>query len=565
MQRPANLIYGRDDIPPLFLRIGLGFQHVAVLSVGWIFVVLVVDGFGGNREQATNLIRCSMIASGIGSIIQALNRGPVGCGYFCPVSMGPVYIPASIMAGKLGGLHLLFGMTVFAGAVELFLSRFVHRLRSLFPVEVTGLIVATVGIELISLGCPRFISIPAGGDGGSFFVSCATLGLMVGLTVWGRGKWKLFPVLAGLVAGYLLSFFLGGFSGADKELFLAEHWLGLPHYHDLGFQFDASLIIPFLIASTACMVKTVGDITLSQKINDTGWRHSDMHNVGKGIAASGLTTMLSGLGGGVGQSTFSSNLGLALATGVTSRVIAFATGGILILLAFVPRVGMVFAIMPPPVMGAILVYVASFMIVAGLQLITTRMLDARRTFIIGLPLIFGLSVEIVPGLYRGVPEIFSPIFATALSFTTILVLLLNAILRLGISKTLSFSFSNRDLPPYIRNQVNKFGERCGARAEVVRRVVFALENVQELIKEFKLTEQPVSVKISFDELNINVEARYQGLPFPEHSPVGADELVRNPLPLTMAHFTAYLIFKSCDELSVESGDEGQVLNLRWDH
>ncbi len=37
---------------------------------------------------------------------------------------------------------------------------------------------------------------------------------MIGLTVWGRGKIRLYSVLLGMLIGYALSFFLGVF-GAD--------------------------------------------------------------------------------------------------------------------------------------------------------------------------------------------------------------------------------------------------------------------------------------------------------------------------------------------------------------
>ena len=71
--------------------------------------------------------------------------------------------------------------------------------------------------------------------------------------------------------------------------------------------------------------------------------------------------------------------------------------------------------MPDPVMGAILVYVACYMILAGIQVITSRMLDARRIFVVGIALIFGLSVDMVPGLYRDVPNQIQPLFSSSLS------------------------------------------------------------------------------------------------------------------------------------------------------
>jgi hypothetical protein len=70
--------------------------------------------------------------------------------------------------------------------------------------------------------------------------------------------------------------------------------------------------------------------------------------------------------------------GLSVATGATSRVIAYAIGGLLFVLAFCPKLATVFAIMPAPVMGATLIFALSFMVIAGIQIIMSRMLDARR-------------------------------------------------------------------------------------------------------------------------------------------------------------------------------------------
>jgi xanthine/uracil permease len=47
------------------------------MSVGWIFVVVIVTGIGGIQEEVTNVLRMSMIASGIATILQSVPNGPV--------------------------------------------------------------------------------------------------------------------------------------------------------------------------------------------------------------------------------------------------------------------------------------------------------------------------------------------------------------------------------------------------------------------------------------------------------------------------------------------------------
>jgi NCS2 family nucleobase:cation symporter-2 len=130
-KKPFNLIYGVTDKPPVGTAVLLGLQHVFVISVGWIFVVVIVTAFGGTREQAGQVIQIWMIASGVATILQARTKGPVGSGYLCPLSIGPAYITASILAGKLGGLPLLFGLTAISGLFEALLSRLVQRLSSI--------------------------------------------------------------------------------------------------------------------------------------------------------------------------------------------------------------------------------------------------------------------------------------------------------------------------------------------------------------------------------------------------------------------------------------------------
>jgi len=115
IQKPANLIYGVNDKPPLTTTILLGFQHVFVIFIAMIFPVMIVKHFGASIDPrtASGFISVTMISSGIVTILQALKKGPVGSGYLCPSVCGPSYLQASFMAMASGGLPVLFGMTGF--------------------------------------------------------------------------------------------------------------------------------------------------------------------------------------------------------------------------------------------------------------------------------------------------------------------------------------------------------------------------------------------------------------------------------------------------------------------
>jgi xanthine permease XanP len=567
-KKPAGLTYGVDDRPPLTASALLGLQHVFVMTAGWVIVVVIVTTIGGTQEEIANVLRMSMIASGIATVLQSLPNSPIGSGYFCPISGGPAYISASILAGKVGGLRSVFAMTVISGLFEGLLARVVPRLRPLFPPEVSGLVVTMVGIELVALGCPRFLGFQessAGPQGTATTVGAATLAAMIGPTVWGKGQLKLYPVLVGLAVGYLLAHFFGVFQTERLQQMLAAPMISLPRKAQTGWSFDLALLPAFLIVSLASTLKCVGDLTLCQKINDADWKRTDMKSVSGGIFAGAIGTGLSGLLGGIGQSTFSGNVGLSLATGATSRSIAIPCGVLMILLAFLPKLAAFFAVMPDPVMGAILIYVACYMILAGIQVITSRMLDARRIFVVGIALIFGLSVDMVPGLYGNVPDSIQPLFSSSLAFSTVLVVVLNLLFRIGITKRQLL-----ELTPGIDGSQKIFefmetqGSVWGARRDVIMRATAALNEFVESAAALGLVNGKAQAEVSFDEFNLDMDIRYDGelMEFPNRRPTEQALLADEK---AVANLSGFLIRQYTDRVKAEKINSRCRIQMHFDH
>jgi xanthine permease XanP len=567
-KRPAQLIYSVDEVPPIGSTLVLGLQHVFVISVGWIFVVVLVTAIGGTAAQAQGIIRVSMIASGIATILQARAGSRIGSGYMCPFSCGPAYLSASILAGKTGGLPLIFGLTAAAGLFEGVLSQLIQRLRVLFPPDVTGLVVCMVGIELIGLGCPRFLGYAGGNaDARATVIACITLAAMIGPTIWSKGRLRLYPILLGLLAGYTASAMLGFLSSAQARTALAAPLMSLPtRVAGGGLGFSLALLFPFLIASLSSALKSVGDLTLCQKINDANWKRTEMKSVSGGILAGAICTAIAGLGGGMGQSTFSSNVGLTVATGATSRVIALPTGLFVIALAFFPRLAAIFAIMPAPVMGAVLVYVACFMIVGGLQVITSRMLDLRRTFVVGLALIFGLSVQIVPGLYRQVPSSLSPLFSSSLSLATVLVIVLNLLFQLGVAKSRTAQLVPDDTGNFdeITHLVQEQGAAWSMRGEVAARVIDAIHEFMIAVGQRGIVT-PVRVRLRFDEFKLEADLDYDGEPIELLSAPPSIERFSSGPDSATASIAGYLVHRFADRVSIRSTPGHCHVHLYFQH
>jgi NCS2 family nucleobase:cation symporter-2 len=570
VRKPANLLYGVNDRPPLPVTFALGLQHVFILFISLIFPALIVNMLGDTLDPHTarSFVSLSMIAAGISTILQALRFKSFGSGYLCPALCGPSYFAASAAAATLGGLPLLFGMTAFAGAIEVALSRVMRKLRFMFPPEVMGLVVALVGIVIIPLAINNFFGI-SGADtvstGTEVTVGVITLATMIGINVWTKGKMRLYSIIIGMVVGYVVSFILGIMPQTSIDKIGAAEWFSLPYINNMRWSFDISMAVPFVVATICSTFKTVGDLGTCQKINDADWRRADMQNVSSGILVDGLGGVIPGLIGAFGQSTSSSNVGLSLATGATSRVIAYVTGGIIIVLAFFPRLSALFIIMPAPVMGATLIFSISFMIIAGLQIIMTRMLDLRRTFVLGLGLIFGLSADLAPQLYASVHPWLKPIFSSSLALGSVTVIVMNLIMRIDISnRSRIYLYPGKQSSEDVFDFVEKQGGSWGARPEVIANAASALNEVLESVTALGLAEGSLQVDMKFDELSLDIDASWKGnqLLFTDRIPT-PEELLENDEAIGM--ISSFLISRAADKLSTSSKGGISHVQLHFEH
>lgn len=432
---PSHLIYGVDDRPPPGVLILISIQHIFLMSSTLVLPVVLVREVGGGFEEVRSVVALTMIACGIGTILQAMRWRGIGSGFLCPNLCGPNFFGACAQAAWLGGLPLMNGMTAFAGVIESFLALFIHRIAFLFPPEITGLVVLMVAEGLIRIGVSKFFGVNYASESIQpldLLVAFLTLVVMMGVGVRKTGRLRLYGVLIGLLSGYVFSMLTGLLGEDDWNKLASAGWLALPRHSGMWtYSFQWSLVPTFIIVSLCGALKTYGNLILCEKVNDEDWKQSDPRRIGSGMMADGICVAVSGAIGGMASDTSSSNVALSSATGATSRWIGYVAGLLFIVLGFSPKLSSILSIMPRPVMGAIVVYVTCFMIFSGLSIIMSSKIDQRRTFVVGFSLIFGLSVDLLPELYSKVDPSLRPIFSSSLVFATVLAVLLNQALRLA--------------------------------------------------------------------------------------------------------------------------------------
>jgi len=566
MKRPTNITYWLDDTPPIGVTLLSGLQHVGLISIFLLVPVLACRQAGLAPEKIVDVLSLSMLVLAAGPLVQRLGRGGIGSGFLCPQIFAAPYLPAAMLALKAGGLPLMYGMMIFAGAVEVGVSRLFRPLRPYFPPELAGFVVVMIGVTIGMLG---FRSLFGGGaihpSAASLGVAAVTLVTIIALNIWTRGATKIFCALIGMVVGYVVAVILGVLPPADLERLRAEPLLRLPDTSHIRWAFDATLIVPFAIAAVAASLRAMGDITICQKTNDAAWTRPDMRTISGGALANGLCTMLAGLLGTVGANTSTSNVGLAAATGVTSRSVAYAIGGIFLLLAFMPMGATLFVIMPGAVVGATLVFVSCLVFINGLTIITSRMLDARRTFVIGLSFMLGLAVDVLPGIFADLPPAVRLFTSSSLLLGTFSALVLNVVFRLGVKRTVTLAVDpGRADPEKIEQFLRAQGAAWAARPEVIGRSVFAANQLVEAVTESFWKSGPLALQASFDEFNLDLRLSYQGegLEFPDRRP--SDQEIRET-DEGMRRLAGFMLRHNADRIRSEAHDGTATVHFHFDH
>ena len=566
MKKPANMVYALDDSPPLHITVLNGVQHVGLIAINLVYPLLVFRMADTPLQLVVNLLAIGMLVLGVGTFLQVLRLGPVGSGYMLPATFTASYFAPSLLAAKLGGLPLVFGMTFFAGVLEAVLAPLLQRLRSIFPPEISGLVIFMIGLSagiagLRSLLGPQAAPVSAA----EWWVAGITLATMVAFNVWGKGITRMLCALVGLTTGYIAAGFAGLIGSSQLSVVEQASWIGLPDFSAISWSFDVTLAAPFAIACVAAAMKAVGTITVCQRMNDADWVRPDMRSAMRGVLADGATTALAGLAGAVGTNTSTPSAGLAAATGVASRKVAYAVGAMFLVLGFLPKLPAVLAVMPRPVIVAALMFVVAFIIINGLQVMSSRMLDARRTLVIGLSIVAGTAVEVFPTLAATAPKALSPIIGSSLVFSTLIALVLNLLFRLGVRKTLTIHLetSNWNLSQ-VDDMLRKQGATWGARADVITHASWAICQVVEAVADNCWRAGPLAIEVCFDEFNLDVTMSYEGelLEFPEQRP-SEDEIVHGDDGVR--RLAGYMLRHIADRARSEMHGARALLKFHFDH
>lgn len=422
-----KLAYGVDDNPSLSKKFIFGIQHIFAAFGGIIVVPLVIaSALGFDAKTTTTLISATILASGLATIVQARGIGKVGSRVACIMGTDFTFVSPSISVGSVLGLPGIIGATILGAFLEIILSFFIKPLMKLFPPLVTGTVVCLIGLTLL----PVAIDWAAGGSGSADYgnlknvgISGIVLVITLILNRYGKGIVSSASILIGMIIGYIICIPLGM---VDFNAVKEASWISIPKIFEYGVKFDFKAVIAFLPAYFVTTIETVGCLKAVGESSNIDMKEEQ---VGAGVLADGVGSIIGGIVGSFPNTSFSQNVGVISLTKVASKHVAVMAGIILVALGFLPKIAALITQIPQPVLGGVGIVMFGTVAAAGIKTLSKVKLTERNLLIIATSFGLGLGVTFRPDFIGQLPEGIKMVFSSGISIGTIVALVLNIVLK----------------------------------------------------------------------------------------------------------------------------------------
>jgi xanthine permease XanP len=492
-----------------------GGQLALMMALSALVLRQILHLGGVEPVQSVHLLQLSLLAMGVGLLLQLPGRWGLGSGLVLPSVFSVVFLRASLHALDRGGLPLLAGMMVVAAAVQLLIAQFRDRLRRFAPPIIAAVILLVVGFDagltgvqsMFALAGPRVLT--AEGMFHHAVPGLFTLGVAVAITVWAKGRRAAFATTIGVLSGIVLAEWIQPSAFAELTRALSQSPIGVPSMQWEGFSFDRNLLIDFIVAAIASSLATVTALRDAYAIN---YPDQILHNgaVERGaLHAEGLSNALCALLGISGLSGSPVRVGVCQALGIGTRTVGLVAAGVLCLLAFFPVIGRLLLAVPSSVVGAVFLVIGSTLIAQGFKRVASIRLDIRRGVLLSLSLVAALSVLLFPNYAASLPASLRPFFGTMLGASVTVAVALNLIFRLKGTRQLTVAIETLQWTQAIHNLEQTLDD-WQVSMPLIERVRSDLHTVQPVLAS--ASAQMVVLDLSADDASLGLRLYYSGSP-----------------------------------------------------
>ena len=405
----------------------LGVQHLFAMF-GATILVSVLTGlspsatllFAGLGTLLFHFVTKRMVPAFLGSSFAYL------AGYFaltglCDLAGYETLSKATAL--RYACLGVAVSSLVYFGVALFVQSCGVKTVMRFFPPVVTGPIIICIGLVLSPVALNSC--------GECWPVAFVAIVTVVSFTVWGRGMFRIIPILMGVAFSYATAILLGFYGTArpiDYSRVAEAAWVGLPFkWSDTVFSIflkwgdsaipsveapDAGLAVNALAVivplAFATVMEHVGDISaISSTVGRDFFRSPGLHRT---LLGDGLATLLASLFGAPANTTYGENTGvLSLSRVYDPRVIRIAAC-LAILLSFCPKFSAFVGTIPPATIGGVSFVLYGMISAVGVRNLVDNRVDLgkNRNMLIAaviLVLTLGISVSSAKAVHFSVGSV----------------------------------------------------------------------------------------------------------------------------------------------------------------
>lgn len=427
-KRPDGLLIGVDEKVSYPKAIALGLQHVLAMDL-YIAPIIVAGLLSLSTENTSFFVQMCFLATGLATLIQT------GFGLKLPVVQGPSYVPIGAIAaigGKLG-LGAIAGSLI-PGAIMIALlgyplKVFAKTVRKIVPPIVGGTVIIIVGIALMPVGLNN-IYFAEGTIGQNVAIASISAGVLVTCMVLGKrlprfgSFFRLVSVILAIVAGSIAASF---FYPIDFTPVKDAAWFSLPTLLPFGKPvFDMGAILTMMLVYLIILLETTGTWFVVSTITE---EELDEKRLNRASFGEGLGCFVGSLFGSTPLTGYSSNAGLLAITGVGSRMVIMASGFILVLLGFIPKLSAIIICIPESVINGIFGIVCVAIVTNGMKIIQPIIIDDRNMIVIGVPILLTIAVTVLPKeVLATVPNWANYLLSSGISVGALATVILNLVI-----------------------------------------------------------------------------------------------------------------------------------------
>lgn len=419
-------------VPKMLL---LGLQHMFAMFGATILVPILVNGYFGSANQVLS-VQVTLFCAGFGTLFFHL------CSKFkIPAFLGSSFaflggfasiasLDTGIFANMPNSEKLQYacGGIFVAGLLYLALALIikligVKRVMRFLPPVVTGPIIICIGLSL----APSAVN----NASTNWLIAIVALAVIIIFNIWGKGMFKIIPILLGVVISYVFALALHGlgFTNPDGSAIfdftnvINASVVGLPPFQLPKFNITAILVMaPIAIAT---MMEHIGDMSaISATVGENFLEDPGLHRT---LIGDGLATSFSALIGGPANTTYGENTGVLELSRVHDPKVVRLAAVYAIILSFIPKFAEIIGSMPASIIGGVSFILYGMISAIGVRNVVENHVDftkSRNLIIAGVILVSGLGFS--GGLTFNIGG--TSITLTSLAIAALAGIILNAIL-----------------------------------------------------------------------------------------------------------------------------------------